>query len=69
MRDPKRIKPLLEAIEKLWMTMPDSRLGQLISNLTPPGKDIFFIEDDWLKEQIEDSPYLYGGIKKQSREG
>lgn len=48
MRDPKRIKPLLKALEKYWVDHPDLRLGQIISNanaLDGKNRDIFYIED------------------------
>lgn len=33
MRDEKRIKPILELIEKIWASYPDLRFGQLLINL------------------------------------
>jgi hypothetical protein len=51
MRDPKRIKPLLEEIEKYWMKWPDLRLGQLLVIMA--GKqDSFYMEDDDLYAQL-----------------
>ena len=44
MRDPKRIKRICKLIEKVWMTHPEQRLGQLLSNYTF-GIDIFYQED------------------------
>ena len=44
MRNPNRIKPTLEAVEKLWYKYPDLRLGQLMWFIA--GKDPFHIEDD-----------------------
>lgn len=32
MRDPKRIKRILNKIEKIWNKIPDQRLGQLLEN-------------------------------------
>lgn len=32
MRDPKRIKPILNQLAALWTSSPDLRLGQLILN-------------------------------------
>jgi hypothetical protein len=59
MRDPKRIKPFLEEVEKLWMEHPDYRFGQIIYLLADRiGRDIFFLEEEeWLKyirEEIKD---------------
>lgn len=59
MRDIKRIKPFCEELERLWLRVPDWRFGQLISNffgdvLASEGSvDLFFIEDDKLKEYIK----------------
>lgn len=52
MRDPKRIKTILELIEKLWLDMPDLRLCQLLSNCFG-DKDLYYIEDDVLEKQIK----------------
>ena len=48
MRDPKRIKELLNELEKFWNEVPDWRLGQIVSNLSRDcgyGTDPFYIED------------------------
>lgn len=37
MRDPNRIKPFLEEIEKLWAKNPDWRFGQLVKNISRTG--------------------------------
>lgn len=52
MRDPARIRPLLDELEKLWLKHPDMRLGQLIVNVTPAVRDLFFVEDERLLEAI-----------------
>ena len=44
MRDPKRIKPLLDEFKKLWKENPDMRFGQLVVCIL--GTDPFYIEDD-----------------------
>ena len=57
MRDPLRIGPLLELVEKVWQQNPDLRLGQLIVGVVGYN-DPFYISDDeldyllhgWLKE-------------------
>jgi len=52
MRDPKRIKPLLELIEEVWTKEPDLRLCQLLWNSTThisfSSDDLFNLEDDEL---------------------
>jgi len=48
MRDPKRIKPILEIIEKLWKKNPELRLTQLLMNALSMNSDPYFIEDDTL---------------------
>jgi len=52
MRDPNRIKPLLEEIEKAWDQVPDWRFGQLIVNVL--GIDPFYIEDDKILERFKE---------------
>ena len=61
-RDPNRIKPMLELIEKIWTKYPDLRLCQLIENCIPPKGAthcIYYVEDDILKEKLEE---MYGEI-------
>lgn len=55
MRDPNRIKPFLETIEKCWSQVPDWRFGQLIENIKNRllVKDLFYIEDKELEEAIK----------------
>lgn len=51
MRDPKRIKPFLKELEKLWLQIPDQRFAQLIVNL---GFDsVYYLEDDVLLRRIQ----------------
>jgi len=51
MRDPKKIERILALLGKIWEQEPDTRLCQLIYNLTYSLKnnyiseDIFYIED------------------------
>lgn len=52
MRDPARIAPMLEELKRLWLKHPDLRLGQLIVNVAPADRDLFYIEDDKLLEAI-----------------
>lgn len=51
MRDPKRIKPILEKIEAIWTQSPDLRLCQLIGNCFPAG-DNYYVEDNILDEKL-----------------
>jgi hypothetical protein len=59
MRNPARIKPFLDKLQKLWEQHPDLRFGQLVCNianfnsdwLTNPG--LFSIEDDKFEEKIK----------------
>lgn len=65
MRDPKRIKIVLNKIEKYWTKNPDMRLGQIIANCLRAfdGRlncDPFFIEDDDLLKGLENlDSYLH----------
>lgn len=56
MRDPKRVRPIMLALESAWNKHPDWRLGQLIENLAIHAKPvpIFYIEDDAWKQILED---------------
>jgi len=53
MRDPKRIKPLLELIEEIWIQIPDLRLCQLIGNCWEAG-DHYYKEDDELEKRLKE---------------
>lgn len=56
MRDKNRIKPTLEKLEKLWLSNPDFRLGQLIMNIIKPEEPnakIFYIEDDEFLKKLD----------------
>ncbi len=54
MRDPKRIKNILNLLEKLWNKNPDQRLGQLLENYVftqgirgdKTSVKLFYQEDD-----------------------
>ncbi len=60
MRDPKRIKILLDEIENVWKQYPDLRLMQLLLNAvgTNDNVDHYNTEDDYLLDQLR---ILYGG--------
>ena len=63
MRDLKRIKIVLDKIEKLWSFNPDQRLGQLLFNYTRIGtritgeighiRDPFFYEDTEIESDLD----------------
>lgn len=56
MRDKRRIKDILERLEKVWDEYPDLRLGQLILNVCSDPV-LYYMEDDELLNKIE-SLYL-----------
>lgn len=49
MRDPERIKPVLDALRALWLEFPDYRFGQLVMNLSRNEAGI--IQDPWEWEE------------------
>jgi hypothetical protein len=57
MRDPKRIDYIIEAIRVIWKANPDYRFYQVVNAIYrkfPEGKDWFFIEDNDLKDRIDE---------------
>jgi len=56
MRDPERIKPMLELIELAWKEKPDLRLCQLLAVAANRAgwshDDLFHLEDDKLKKGL-----------------
>ncbi len=54
MRDPERIKPMLELIEEIWNNHPDLRLTQLIMNALNITRDPYYIEDEHLDKALKD---------------
>ena len=58
MRDPARIKPFLNKLEKYWLEHPDLRLGQVISNtkfFCKTKTELFYVEDDLLEEGFDNA--------------
>lgn len=59
MRNPDRIKRILNKLEIYWKEYPDTRFGQLISNIThtivaPVGlPDLFYLEDDEFEIELD----------------
>lgn len=59
MRDPKRIDEFCEELKNMWHQVPDWRFGQLMSNALgevymKENRDIFFIEDDKMLEDLKE---------------
>lgn len=53
MRNPKRIKTTLQAIEEIWKLYPDLRLGQLICNVYRDPA-LYYVEDDELVKALQE---------------
>lgn len=53
MRNPKRIKPTLRAIQEIWELFPDMRLGQLICNVVHESY-LYHIEEKDLVKSLQD---------------
>ena len=55
MRDPKRIRRILDKIGEYWEEYPDLRLGQILVNFAPLQfkSDIFYWEDEDLEKTLD----------------
>jgi uncharacterized protein YihD (DUF1040 family) len=53
MRSVNRIKRILSKLSALWEKEPDTRLGQLLSNLANQKSDLFYLEDEELEAAID----------------
>jgi len=54
MRNPERIKRILNKIRKLWEETPDQRFGQMmINNGLMPDGELWHIEDTTWEEHID----------------
>ncbi|MBQ7171926.1 MAG: hypothetical protein IJR89_06595 [Clostridia bacterium] len=59
MRNPARIKPFCDKLQKYWKEkIPDWRFGQFMSNflgwvVQETGRDIFFTEDNEMTELLD----------------
>lgn len=65
MRNPDRIKPILEELGKIWANQPDLRLAQLLSILAKTygdhkSNDLFYFEDSDLETAMEKFKKLRG---------
>lgn len=57
-RDLSRIPRMIRALERLWLSHPDLRLGQLVLkvvNPSEPAAQVFYLEDDAMEEAIRDA--------------
>lgn len=57
MRDIKRIDPIIQRLEKIWLENPDFRLGQLIMVITRTGvtdPKLFYMEDEEFLKKLHD---------------
>ena len=59
MRDPKRIKRIINKVEELWKVNPDWRLTQLIMNVLSMNSDPYYIEDEQLEKALDDFEVLH----------
>lgn len=70
MRDPNRIHKFCDRLAAAWMTVPDLRFGQLMTNILShyieeKVTNPFYLEDDEMIAYIEG--YLYGTHKEENR--
>lgn len=66
MRNPDRIKPFLNTLEKAWNKVPDWRFGQLMVNfLGSLDRDPFFPEDDEMEQKLIEIFHLNETDKKK----
>lgn len=65
MRDPKRIKQLLNRIESIWKVYPDLRFSQLLMNVfsIEGNPQFYYLEDD---EFIEVLTQFYSQLNKNT---
>lgn len=52
-RDPERIEKVIALLRNAWYAYPDLRLGQLITNVCPPHKDLFYLEEEDLIKALQ----------------
>jgi uncharacterized protein YihD (DUF1040 family) len=64
MRDPKRVKRIVEKLEKIWSRFPDWRLGQLLINISSSKwLDLYCMEDEELEEYLDSLSYNNKEVK------
>lgn len=76
MRDPNRINSVLETVRRVWVNLPDWRLGQLICNIAREAGvwDSFYMEDEeldaqarlWLSQMQKESEGVEFTINKKT---
>lgn len=57
MRNPERIKPIIDRLEEIWKENPDFRLGQLIMVIAKTGEHnpkMFYMEDEDFLKQLDE---------------
>jgi uncharacterized protein YihD (DUF1040 family) len=52
MRSEARIDKILDKLRSVWQNTPDSRLCQLIVNITGGKADLFYMDDDKFFEKL-----------------
>lgn len=73
MRDPARIPQMLKALEEVWRSDPDLRLGQLVVNATNfSGRkvvcpEVFYAEDDVLLAGLREYQSKVSAAKKEKK--
>ncbi len=68
MRDPKRIRPFLEELEKLWTENPDYRFGQLVMVIARTQEHnplLFNLEEDEFGRRLQELKCLLKTSKKE----
>jgi uncharacterized protein YihD (DUF1040 family) len=70
MRDIKRINPIIEQLQKIWLENPDFRLGQLIMVITKTGETnskLFYLEDDDFETKLSETEKQFAENKKENK--
>ena len=72
MREVDRIERILGLLREEWYKHPDTRLGQLVSNLAASagwtGDDVFYVEDDMIEDELR-ARKLAGKLAQQVVDG
>lgn len=53
MRDPYRIRRILNKIETAWSVAPDLRLNQFLAAIAYDVPDLFYLEDDVFESKLD----------------
>lgn len=54
---PEQKKEITDRLLAAWLRVPELRLGQMIAVATDAHPDIFFVEDYFLIQEIEEEKY------------